>query len=102
MLFDSLYEDGVWEVFAFFRASIEFYYIQTYFRRRSEYFALISEMKARSMYETGVEIFPTDRVLLLSTCTNETEDTRFVLAARLVPTPEPPVLWSGAAVYEVQ
>jgi len=82
--FDTLYEDGVWEIFSFMRTDIKFYYIQTHFKDRDEFFEMATKIKDRSLYDTGVEIFPDDRILLLSTCTNETEDTRFVLAARLV------------------
>ena len=84
IIFDNLYDDGTWEIFSFFETSVEFYYIQTCFEDRDEFFAFVMRMKSYSMYETGVEVFPEDRILLLSTCTNQSPDTRYVLAARLM------------------
>jgi len=81
--FDTLYEDGVWEVFSFYRSDISFYFIQAVFVE-GEFEELVRGMKARSMYDTGVEIGGGDRVLTLVTCTGDDRDVRYVLNARLV------------------
>ena len=82
VIFNTIYENHVWEVFSFYRTDTNFQYIQVVFPSDDAFNALASEMKARSMYDTGVDIKPGDRILTLSTCTNESEDTRFVLNAR--------------------
>ncbi|MDR2649419.1 MAG: class B sortase [Clostridiales bacterium] len=80
--FNTIYENHVWEVFSFYRTDTDFPYIQVVFPSDEDFFALASEMKARSMYDTGVNIKPGDHILTLSTCTNEDDDTRFALNAR--------------------
>ena len=81
--FNTLYDDHEWEVFSFYKTDISFAYTQVIFRDRESYFTLAQKFKAKSIYETGVEITEDDRILTLSTCTNESENTRFVLHARL-------------------
>ena len=82
IVFNTLYENHVWEIFSFYRAETSFPYIQVYFSSEQEFMSLVKEMKARSMYDTGVEVKPGDHILTLSTCTNDSSDTRFVLNAR--------------------
>ena len=82
--FNTLYDKYTWEIFSFYRANLDFYYIQVIFRSDEEFFELAKQMKGFSMYDTGVDITIDDRVLTLSTCTNETSDTRFVLNAKLI------------------
>ncbi|GHV38711.1 hypothetical protein FACS189490_01090 [Clostridia bacterium] len=83
--FNTLYEDMTWEIFTFYEIDFnDFFYYRVNFNNSEEFSALASEMKAKSMYDTGVQISPGDRVLTLSTCTNEQVDMRFVLGAKLV------------------
>ena len=82
IIFNTIYDNYVWEVFSFYKVDISFPYIQVFFPSEDDFYALASEMKARSLYNTGVEIKPSDHILTLSTCTNEAEDTRYVLNAR--------------------
>ncbi|MDR1541492.1 MAG: class B sortase [Clostridiales bacterium] len=82
--FNTIYENATWEIFSFYRTDIYFRYIQVLFPSVEDFFSLATEMKARSAYDTGVELRPGDRVLTLSTCTNESEETRFVVNARLM------------------
>ena len=84
IIFNTVYENNVWEVFTFFRAHISFNYIRVFFRSERTFLELAAEMKERSLYETGIDIERGDRILTLSTCTNEDRDTRYVLAARLI------------------
>ena len=84
IIFNTIYENNVWEVFAFFQAHISFNYIRVYFKSERAFLELAAEMKARSLHESGIEIKEGDRILTLSTCTNEDRDTRYVLAARMV------------------
>jgi sortase B len=82
--FDTLYDRCEYEVFSFYKSEDTFNYIQVFFDGDEEFAALISDMKARSMYDTGVGVSSDDRILTLSTCSNAEEDTRYVVNAKLV------------------
>ncbi len=82
--FDTLYCNQTWEVFSFYKTDISFNYIKVFFSSQSEFSNLLNEMKNRSAYDTGVVVSPKDRVLTLSTCSNQESNTRYVLNARLV------------------
>ena len=84
IIFSTIYENNVWEVFAYFIADTSFYYIQVFFNSERAFLDLAAEMKAKSIYDTGIDIKEGDRILTLSTCTNMEPDTRYVLAARLI------------------
>ncbi|MDR3240253.1 MAG: class B sortase [Clostridiales bacterium] len=86
---NTLYENTTWEVFAFYRTDIYFPYIQVIFPSLSDFSSLLAQMKVKSMYDTGVTVNPDDRILTLSTCTNETADTRFVVNAKLIQSERP-------------
>jgi len=73
-----------YEIFAAFSTNIDFYYIQVDFKSPDDFGALINEIMRRSVISTGVTATAYDRILILSTCTNEREDMRFVVAARLM------------------
>ena len=84
VIFNTIYENSAWEVFAFFKTDVSFNYIKVFFRSERDFLALASEMKMRSLYDTGIEIKEGDRILTLSTCTNIEQDTRYVLVARMI------------------
>jgi sortase B len=83
--FNTLYMNGTWEVFAFYKTSIDFKYYQNTFDSDEEFMAMVDRMKALSMYDTGVDVSPDDRILTLSTCTSVVKDERHVVSAKLVP-----------------
>jgi sortase B len=82
--FDTLYANQTWEIFSFYKTDISFNYIKVFFSSQEEFIDLLSEMKSRSVYDTGVDVAPDDLVLTLSTCSNQETDTRFVVNAKLV------------------
>jgi len=84
IIFNTIYEDNVWEVFAYFKTHISFNYIKVFFRSEQDFLSLAAEMKERSIYDTGIDIKEGDRILTLSTCTNQDPDTRYVLSARMI------------------
>ena len=73
----------VYEIFSVFQTRIDFDYIQVDFENREEFGALVSEVMRRSVHDTGIVATAGDRMLILSTCTNVSEDTRTVVAGRL-------------------
>jgi SrtB family sortase len=84
VIFNTAYEDSVWEVFAFLEADISFNYIKVFFRSELEFLLLAREISRQSLYDTGIEIKSGDRILIMSTCTNINPDKRYVLASRLI------------------
>ena len=90
--FNTEYADQTWEIFSFYSTLVdlnEFNYIQVFFESHDDFVNLLTEMKSKSMYDTGVEIYPDDRVLVLSTCVGgAATDERYVVNARLVDLPQ--------------
>ena len=82
--FTTLYEETTWEIFAIYETTIDFHYIQVIFKSDDEFISLISQMKAKSLINTGIEVGPNDRVLTLSTCRGTHDDDRFVVSAKLI------------------
>ena len=90
--FDTLYEHGVYEVFAAFQtvynknkpeASFQ-YYAYPNFKSEQEYDAYVDRIQSMALYDTGVEPSYGEKLLLLSTCAYFTENGRIVVAARRV------------------
>lgn len=81
--FNTLYEDMVWEVFATYKTPITFDYIQTSFRTDEEYAAFLKECKSKSQFKYAANPGVDDRILTLSTCTND-DEYRYVVQAVLV------------------
>ena len=87
-VFDSLYDEQVWEIFCVYVAPTSFYYIQVYFEGIDDFSAMLEQMREYQIYDTGIAVDKNDRVLTLSTCTGSNDDERFVVSARLVTDPE--------------
>lgn len=71
-----------WQVFSTYIIENENYYIQTYFNNDGEYLNFLNTLKARSVYNYGVNINENDKILTLSTC--HTNNRRVVLHAKLI------------------
>lgn len=90
--FNTLYKDYSWKVVAAFVTNAyekddNGYIFRYYFASLStqdRFAAYLNEMQQRSLYDTGVDVLPTDKLLTLSTCSHEFTDARFVVVARLV------------------
>lgn len=91
--FNTLYKDYSWKIIAAFvtnaygKDDVNNYVFPYYFTSLSsyeKYAAYLNELSQRSLYDTGVDVVPTDKILTLSTCSHEFEDARFVVVARLV------------------
>jgi len=72
----------IYDIFSVFQTRIDFDYIQVDFGE-GEFAALISEITRRSLHASSVAADNRDNILILSTCTNTSEDSRMVVAARL-------------------
>ena len=90
--FNTLYRDYKWKVIAAFITNayekedngFVFRYYFTSLSTEERYAAYLNELMQRSLYDTGVDVLPSDKILTLSTCSHEFEDARFVVVARLV------------------
>lgn len=85
IVFNTLYEDTVWEVFSFMKTHVSLNYLQVQ-PNDKEYKKLLSDIKSQSMYDTGVDVNITDKILNLSTCSVDPAESmyRYVLSAKLV------------------
>ena len=104
--FNTLYKDYQWKVIAAFitngYASGDNGYIFPYYftnlSSASKMTTYLNELAQRSLYDTGVDVLPSDKLLTLSTCSHEFEDARFVVVARLVRPGEKAVVDTSVAV----
>ena len=89
--FDTIYEEGTWEVMYVFRSrvysqgEIVFKYYQFIDANgEQEFISNMEEMASMSLYDTGVTAEYGDQLLTLSTCDYEETNGRFVVVAKKV------------------
>ena len=90
--FNTLYKNYKWKVFAVFltnnKASDDngymFNIIVPNFHTRESYMGYIDAVNERSLYSTGVDVLPSDKILTLITCDYNYDDERLVVIARQV------------------
>lgn len=89
--FDSIYQKGTYEVMYVFRSRIyrEEEIVFKYYQfidaiSEQEFDSYMEEMKAISMYDTGVTAQWGDQLLTLSTCDYSEKDGRFVVVAKKI------------------
>lgn len=90
--FNTLNKDYKWKIIAAFVTNAYeeqdngyiFRYYFTSLSTQERYAAFLNELSQRSLYDTGVDVLPTDKILTLSTCSHEFTEARFVVVARLV------------------
>ncbi len=105
--FDTLFEKKSWKIAAVFitngsTASDNGYFFDFTFNHCSDlcFEEYIAELEKRSLYETGVDILPTDTLLTLCTCTYEYPDARLIVVARQVRSGENPEVDVNLADYK--
>ncbi len=89
--FDTLFEKHQWKVYAVILTngstqSNNGYFFDFTFDNCSDacFEEYIQELDKRKLYETGVDLLPTDKLITLCTCTYEFEDSRLIVIARMV------------------
>lgn len=90
--FDTIYGTYKWKIVAAFISNANpeqddgyvFPYNFTKLENDDSFMNYIECLKERSLYDTGVDVLPTDKILTLSTCTYDFDDGRFAVVARLV------------------
>jgi sortase B len=89
-VFDTLYEQSDWAVFAVFVVpgdpnAPEFFEWRTAnFESDEDFDAFIAQCKARSLISTPVDAVPGDKLVNLATCSYEFENARLIVMARRV------------------
>lgn len=84
ILYDRLGNPGDWEIFSVYITAADYDYRQPEFADDPEFLEYMNRLKARSIYDTGVILNPTDEVVTLSTCIYTFENARFVVHARKI------------------
>ena len=79
----TLKYNTMWQIFSIYKIEAESYYITTDFSTNKSFKEFADVMKSRSIYDFGVDIDETDKMLTLSTCYND-KGTRLVVQAKLV------------------
>ncbi|MBQ7860717.1 MAG: sortase [Clostridia bacterium] len=90
--FNTIYQDYNFKVIATMITNINpeddnnyvFNYFWTNLNTSLNYSAYLNQLSQRSLYDTGVDVTPSDKLLTLSTCCNDFDDARLVVVARLV------------------
>ncbi len=78
---NTLYENTEWLVFSTYITKTDFDYIKTKFKDSYEFEEFINLLQEKASYDTGVLVTESDKILTLSTCTNRTDDERYVVHA---------------------
>lgn len=90
--FDTVYGTYKWKVIAAFISNADpeqdngyvFPSNFTKLENNDSFMNYIDCLMERSLYDTGVDVLPTDKILTLTTCTYDFDDARFSVVARLV------------------
>ena len=81
--FATLEKTYQWEIFSVFITDPSYYYLETKFIDDEKYLDFINNVQAKSIYKMDITLTESDNILVLSTCTYEYNDARFVIAARM-------------------
>ena len=73
----------VYQVFSCYYIDPEVYYLQNNFYRSSDYQEFLDKLKSRSKYDFGLEVTSNDRIITLSTCTDDNKG-RKVIHAKMI------------------
>lgn len=73
----------VWKIFSIYTIKPEVYYLKTYFENDEEHTEFIDTIKNRSIYNFNEEVTNEDKILTLSTCTDDGTK-RIVIHAKMI------------------
>lgn len=71
----------VWQIFAVYVTTVDFYYIITDFADDQAYHGFLQTIESKSLFRSDISPSVDDNLLTLSTCTYEYDDARFVVHA---------------------
>lgn len=73
----------VWKIFSIYQIKPEIYYLKTYFDTDSEHQEFLDTLKSRSIYDFGETLNYNDKILTLSTCSDDGTK-RMVIHAKMI------------------
>ena len=73
----------VWKIFSIYTIKPEVYYLKTYFENEEEHQSFTNELRNRSIYNFNEEVNSNDKILTLSTCTDDGTK-RIVIHAKMI------------------
>lgn len=73
----------VWKIFSIYTIKPEVYYLKTYFESPEEHQIFLDILKGRSIYNFNEDVTPNDKILTLSTCSDDGTK-RVVIHAKMV------------------
>ena len=73
----------IWKIFSMYTIKPETYYLKTYFKNEEEHLKFLNTLKKRSIYDFKENISNNDKILTLSTCTDDGTK-RAVVHAKMV------------------
>ena len=82
--FATLEKTYQWQIFSVLITDPSYDYLKTEFSDIEHYLAFITGLQANSIFETGIFLSESDDILILSTCTYEYENARFVIVAKKI------------------
>lgn len=73
----------IWKIFSIYQIKPEVYYLKTYFETTEEHQEFLDTLKNRSIYNFNEDLTPSDKILTLSTCSDDGTK-RAVIHAKMV------------------
>lgn len=73
----------LYEIFSVYTINPETYYLQNNFNNKDNYIEFINTIKSRSIYNFNIDVDNKDKIITLSTCTNDNKN-RNVVHAKLI------------------
>lgn len=73
----------VWKIFSIYTIKPEVYYLKTYFENDEEHSEFVNKIKSRSIYDFKEDVTSNDKILTLSTCTDDGTK-RIVIHAKMI------------------
>ncbi len=87
--FDTIYEESLYKIFAVFVTNTDntdpdYFDYHNYIEMNDDkvFYKFITEVNKRRLYDTGIDVKSSDKLLTFSTCANELKDGRLVVVAR--------------------
>ena len=77
------YSNTIWKIFSIYTIKPEVFYLKTYFKDDNEHLTFLDTIKDRSIHNFNEDLTTSDKILTLSTCTDDGTK-RAVIHAKLV------------------
>ena len=71
---------SVYQIFSCYYIDPEVYYLQNNFYSSSDYQEFLNKIKGRSNFDFGLEVSSTDKIITLSTCTDDNKGRKVIHA----------------------